>query len=152
MRDRTPCSELDLGRVGSKVTLAGWVNRRRDHGGLIFVDLRDRSGIVQVVFNPDTAPEAHEVGEQARAEWVLRVVGQVEKRPDGTENPRLPTGAVEVHAVEAEVLNPSKTPPFYISEEQSVDEALRLNYRYLGLAQGWNAAEPSSCVIGQSSS
>ena len=133
VRDRTPCSELDLGRVGSKVTLAGWVNRRRDHGGLIFVDLRDRSGIVQVVFNPDTAPEAHEVGEQARAEWVLRVVGQVEKRPDGTENPRLPTGAVEVHAVEAEVLNPSKTPPFYISEEQAVDEALRLNYRYLDL-------------------
>ena len=133
MRDRTPCSELGLGRVGSKVTLAGWVNRRRDHGGLIFVDLRDRSGIVQVVFNPDTAPEAHEVGEQARAEWVLRVVGQVEKRPDGTENPRLPTGAVEVHAVEAEVLNPSKTPPFYISEEQAVDEALRLNYRYLDL-------------------
>ena len=133
MRDRTPCSELGLGRVGSKVTLAGWVNRRRDHGGLIFVDLRDRSGIVQVVFNPDTGPEAHEVGEQARAEWVLRVVGQVEKRPDGTENPRLPTGAVEVHAVEAEVLNPSKTPPFYISEEQAVDEALRLNYRYLDL-------------------
>ena len=133
VRDRTPCSELDLGRVGSKVTLAGWVNRRRDHGGLIFVDLRDRSGIVQVVFNPDTAPEAHEVGEQARAEWVLRMVGQVEKRPDGTENPRLPTGAVEVHAVEAEVLNPSKTPPFYISEEQAVDEALRLNYRYLDL-------------------
>ena len=133
VRDRTPCSELDLGRVGSKVTLAGWVNRRRDHGGLIFVDLRDRSGIVQVVFNPDTAPEAHGVGEQARAEWVLRVVGQVEKRPDGTENPRLPTGAVEVHAVEAEVLNPSKTPPFYISEEQAVDEALRLNYRYLDL-------------------
>ena len=133
MRDRTPCSELGLGRVGSKVTLAGWVNRRRDHGGLIFVDLRDRSGIVQVVFNPDTAPEAHRVGEQARAEWVLRVVGQVEKRPDGTENPRLPTGAVEVHAVEAEVLNPSKTPPFYISEEQTVDEALRLNYRYLDL-------------------
>ena len=133
MRDRTPCSELDLGRVGSKVTLAGWVNRRRDHGGLIFVDLRDRSGIVQVVFNPDTAPEAHRVGEQARAEWVLRVVGQVEKRPDGTENPRLPTGAVEVHAVEAEVLNPSKTPPFYISEEQSVDEALRLSHRYLDL-------------------
>ena len=133
MRDRTPCSELGLGRVGSKVTLAGWVNRRRDHGGLIFVDLRDRSGIVQVVFNPDTAPEAHGVGEQARAEWVLQVVGQVEKRPDGTENPRLPTGAVEVHAVEAEVLNPSKTPPFYISEEQAVDEALRLNYRYLDL-------------------
>ena len=133
MRDRTPCSELGLGRVGSKVTLAGWVNRRRDHGGLIFVDLRDRSGIVQVVFNPDTAPEAHGVGEQARAEWVLRVVGQVEKRPDGTENPRLPTGAVEVHAVEAEVLNPSKTPPFYISEEQAVDEALRLSHRYLDL-------------------
>ena len=133
VRDRTPCSELDLGRVGSKVTLAGWVNRRRDHGGLIFVDLRDRSGIVQVVFNPDTAPEAHGVGEQARAEWVLRVVGQVEKRPDGTENPRLPTGAVEVHAVEAEVLNPSKTPPFYISEEQAVDEALRLSHRYLDL-------------------
>ena len=133
MRERTPCGELDLGRVGSEVTLAGWVNRRRDHGGLIFVDLRDRSGIAQVVFNPDTAPEAHGIGEHARAEWVLRVVGQVVKRPAGTENPRLPTGGVEVHAVEAEVLNPSKTPPFYISEEQAVDEALRLSYRYLDL-------------------
>ena len=133
MRERTPCGELDLGRVGSEVTLAGWVNRRRDHGGLIFVDLRDRSGIAQVVFNPDTAPEAHGIGEHARAEWVLRVVGQVVKRPAGTENPRLPTGGVEVHAVEAEVLNPSITPPFYISEEQAVDEALRLSYRYLDL-------------------
>ena len=133
MRERTPCGELDLGRVGSEVTLAGWVNRRRDHGGLIFVDLRDRSGVAQVVFNPDTAPEAHGIGEHARAEWVLRVVGRVVKRPAGTENPRLPTGGVEVHAVEAEVLNPSKTPPFYISEEQAVDEALRLSYRYLDL-------------------
>ena len=133
MGERTVCGELGLDSVGSEVSLSGWVHRRRDHGGLIFIDLRDRSGIAQVVVNPATSPEAHAVAEQLRAEWVVSVTGRVEKRPDGTENPSLATGAVEVHASRTQVLNPSKTPPFYVNEEQEVDEALRLSYRYLDL-------------------
>ncbi len=133
MGERTVCGELGLDSVGSEVSLSGWVHRRRDHGGLIFIDLRDRSGIAQVVVNPATSPEAHAVAEQLRAEWVVSVTGRVEKRPEGTENPSLATGAVEVHASRTQVLNPSKTPPFYVNEEQEVDEALRLSYRYLDL-------------------
>ena len=133
MGERTVCGELGLDSVGSEVSLSGWVHRRRDHGGLIFIDLRDRSGIAQVVVNPATSPEAHAVAEQLRAEWVVSVTGRVEKRPEGTENPTLATGAVEVHASRTQVLNPSKTPPFYVNEEQEVDEALRLSYRYLDL-------------------
>ena len=133
MRDRTPCNSLGLDQVESRVTLAGWVHRRRDHGGLIFVDLRDRSGIAQVVFNPDESPEAHKVAEGVRPEWVVKVVGQVKKRPPGTENPRMPTGDVEVTASQLEIINTAKTPPFYINEEQEVDENLRLTYRYLDL-------------------
>ncbi len=133
MGERTGCGELGLDSVGSEVSLSGWVHRRRDHGGLIFIDLRDRSGIAQVVVNPATSPEAHAVAEQLRAEWVVSITGRVEKRPEGTENPSLATGAVEVHASRTKVLNPSKTPPFYVNEEQEVDEALRLSYRYLDL-------------------
>ena len=133
MGERTGCGKLGLGSVGNVVTLSGWVHRRRDHGGLIFIDLRDRSGIAQVVVNPATAPEVHAVAEQLRAEWVVSVTGRVEKRPEGTENPSLATGAVEVHASGTQVLNPSKTPPFYVNEEQEVDEALRLSHRYLDL-------------------
>ncbi len=133
MGERTNCGELRVGEVGSEVNLFGWVHRRRDHGGLIFIDLRDRSGIAQVVVNPATASEAHVVAEQLRSEWVVSIAGRVEKRPEGTENPQLPTGDVEVHASGVEVLNPSKTPPFYINEEQEVDEALRLSHRYLDL-------------------
>ena len=127
------CGELDKGHTGDSVTLAGWVHRRRDHGNLIFVDLRDREGIVQVVFNPDLAPEAHEVAERLRNEWVVQVTGRVAARPEGTENLDLPTGAVEVVAEQAAVMNESKTPPFYINEEGEVDELLRLKYRYLDL-------------------
>ena len=133
MGERTACGELRPVMVGEEVTLSGWVHRRRDHGGLIFIDLRDRSGIAQVVINPATAPEAHAVAEQLRAEWVVSITGMVEKRPEGTENPQLATGDVEVHATAAETLNPSKTPPFYVNEEQEVDEALRLSHRYLDL-------------------
>ncbi len=133
MGERTGCGELGLGSVGSEVSLSGWVHRRRDHGGLIFIDLRDRSGIAQVVVNPATSPEAHAVAEQLRAEWVVNITGRVEKRPEGTENLTLATGAVEVHASRTKVLNPSKTPPFYVNEEQEVDEALRLSHRYLDL-------------------
>ncbi len=127
------CGDIREKHVGDRVTLAGWVNRRRDHGGVIFVDLRDRSGLVQVVFNPELASETYKVADQVRPEWVLRVTGEVSRRPTESENPNLPTGAIEVMAQEAEVLNPSPTPPFSISEESEVDESLRLRYRYLDL-------------------
>ena len=128
-----PCGEVSEGHVGSTVTLAGWVHRRRLHGGVVFIDLRDRSGIVQLVFNPDTSPGAHRVAEEVRGEWVIQIKGLVRRRPEGSENPALSTGAVEVAASEAVVLNQSLTPPFYINEESEVDESLRLKYRYLDL-------------------
>ena len=127
------CGELSEKDLGSQVTLAGWVHRRRDHGGVTFIDLRDRSGLVQVVFNPEVSPGPHEVATQVRPEWVLRVTGEVRKRPPDGVNTRLPTGYVEVAALEAEILNPSKTPPFYITDDTEVDESLRLKYRYLEL-------------------
>ena len=127
------CGDIREKHVGDRVTLAGWVNRRRDHGGVIFVDLRDRSGLVQVVFNPELASETYKIADQVRPEWVLRVTGEVSRRPTESENPNLPTGAIEVMAQEAEVLNSSPTPPFSISEESEVDESLRLRYRYLDL-------------------
>ena len=127
------CGELDEKDVGRVVELAGWVNRRRDHGGIIFIDLRDRSGLVQIVFNPEQSPEAYRMAEEARNEWVLHVKGQVSKRPPETENLSLPTGTVEVLAEDVEVLNSSPTPPFYITDDVEVDESLRLKYRYLDL-------------------
>ncbi|RLC78300.1 MAG: aspartate--tRNA ligase, partial [Chloroflexi bacterium] len=111
----------------------GWVHRRRPHGGLNFMDLRVRGGVVQVVFNPSEAPEAYQVADEVRTEYVLYVKGIVRARPPGMENPNLPTGEVEVLATEAEILNPARTPPFYIDREEEVDEALRLRYRYLDL-------------------
>jgi len=127
------CGELRKEHVGQKVTLAGWVDRRRDHGDLIFIDLRDRSGVAQVVFNPGVSKESHHTAEQCRSEFVLRVTGEVSLRPKGTENPRLPSGQIEVIVAEAEILGVSKTPPFYINEETEVDESVRLKYRYLDL-------------------
>ena len=127
------CGELRAADTGKDVTLAGWVHRRRDHGGLIFIDLRDRSGIVQVVLNPRESPEAHETGTQFRNEWVVQVKGQVGTRPAGTENPDLPTGEIEVNARAVQVLNPSLTPPFYVNEDTEVEESLRLKHRYLDL-------------------
>ncbi|MBI4236779.1 MAG: aspartate--tRNA ligase [Chloroflexi bacterium] len=132
LKDHT-CGELTAAQIGQEVRLAGWVHRRRDHGGLIFLDIRDRWGLVQVVFDPRESADAYRIAEAVRSEWVLAVRGTVARRPAGTENPRLPTGEVEVRALQAEVLNPSKTPPFYISEELEIDEALRLRYRYLDL-------------------
>ena len=127
------CGDLRENSIGSQVTLAGWVSRRRDHGGVIFVDLRDRSGIVQVVFNPETSPSAYEIADQLRSEWVVQIKGTVRVRPPGSENPAMATGMVEVAADEASILNSSLTPPFYISDEVEVDESLRLRYRYLDL-------------------
>jgi len=127
------CGELRKEHAGQKVTLAGWVDRRRDHGELIFIDLRDRSGIAQVVFNPQISKICHQIAEQVRSEYVLQISGEVSQRPKGTENPKLPSGDIEVIATEAEILNTSKTPPFYINEDSEVDEAVRLKYRYLDL-------------------
>jgi aspartyl-tRNA synthetase len=130
---RVTCGALRAGHVGQSVTLHGWVNRRRDLGGLIFIDLRDRYGLTQIVFNPELAPEPHSVASDVRNEYVLSVEGLVRRRPEGTENPRLDTGEIEIEVQRLEILNPSLTPPFYINEESDVDESLRLKYRYLDL-------------------
>jgi aspartyl-tRNA synthetase len=127
------CGQLRPEHAGQTVTLAGWVHRRRDHGGLIFIDLRDREGITQVVFNPDTSAEAHAIARDLRVEYVVRVTGNVRQRPPGLENLDLATGRIEVVAENAEILNPARTPPFYINEDSPVEEALRLRYRYLDL-------------------
>lgn len=127
------CGELRLSHAGQEVVLMGWVARRRDHGGLIFVDLRDISGIVQVVFSPDMADAAFNKAETIRNEYVLAVRGRVVPRPAGTVNPQLPTGEVDVQASEVRILNTAKTPPFYIEDDIDVDENLRLRYRYLDL-------------------
>ena len=129
----TSCGELRTGHVGQTVTLAGWVHRRRDHGNLIFIDLRDRYGLVQVVFNPELAPKAHAAAERFRSEWVVKVSGTVYARPEGTANPGLATGEIEVSASSTEVLNESKTPPFEVGDDAEVDELLRLKYRYIDL-------------------
>jgi aspartyl-tRNA synthetase len=127
------CGELRSSDQGQQVTLAGWVNRRRDHGGVTFIDLRDRSGLVQVVFNPDSSPQAHQDAVPLRIEWVIQVQGVVRGRPAGMKNPNLPTGEVEVEVLELKVLNPAKTPPFPINKEEEVDEQTRLRYRYMDL-------------------
>lgn len=127
------CGELRPEHDGQAVCLAGWVNRRRDQGGVIFIDLRDRSGICQVVVDAETMPDAHKNASNARNEYVLRVQGKVRIRPDGTVNPELETGSVEVVGDEISILNPSKTPPFYINREDSIDEVVRMKHRYLDL-------------------
>ncbi len=124
------CGHVNETLLEQEVTLAGWVHRRRDHGGVIFIDLRDREGIVQVVFDPDR-PETFATAERVRNEYVLQVRGRVRRRPAGTENPNLPTGAVEVLAHELEILNRSETPPFQLDEH--VSEENRLRYRYIDL-------------------
>jgi len=127
------CGELRAAHVGQDVTLMGWAFRRRDHGGLIFVDLRDREGLAQCVFNPATDAAAHAKAQQVRTEFVLATVGTVQRRPPGTENPKLPTGEVEVQVREVKILNESKPLPFPLEEETAVDEAVRLKYRYLDM-------------------
>ena len=148
------CGELRASDVGNTVTLSGWVNRRRDHGGLIFLDLRDRFGITQITVSDDPAldlpkvsnssnPSSNgfnsadvlEVASQVRSEFVVRAEGAVQRRPPGFENPELETGEIEVIAADLEILNEARTPPFVISGNQGdeVDEAVRLKYRYLDL-------------------
>jgi aspartyl-tRNA synthetase len=124
--------ELRAKNVGERVKLAGWVNRRRDHGGLIFIDLRDRWGIMQVAFHPEAA-DVFTAAESLRPEWSISVEGEVVNRPEGNENPELPTGEIEVSATALKVLNASATPPFEVDRERPVDEILRLKYRYLDL-------------------
>jgi aspartyl-tRNA synthetase len=125
--------ELGASRVGETVRVAGWVHRRRDHGGLVFIDLRDRSGIVQLVFHPETAPEAHALAQRLRSEFVVSAVGEVVRREEGNINPRLPTGEIELSVRDAEVLAESPTPPFPVDEDTPVDELLRLRHRVLDL-------------------
>ncbi|MFZ3172285.1 MAG: aspartate--tRNA ligase [Carboxydocellales bacterium] len=127
------CGQLGISEVGQPVTLMGWVQRRRDHGGLIFVDLRDREGVTQIVFSPEVNQDAFSKAEQIRNEYVLAIVGEVKARPEGTVNPNLATGTIEVYASEIRLLNAAKTPPFYIQDDIEVDENLRLRYRYLDL-------------------
>jgi aspartyl-tRNA synthetase len=127
------CGELRPAHAGQEVTLAGWVHRRRDHGPLIFIDLRDRYGLTQVVFDANAAPEAHAVASEARPEYVLQVRGIVGERPPESFNPDLDSGGIELHAASALLLNPARTTPLYIAKEGGEDEMLRLKYRYLDL-------------------
>jgi aspartyl-tRNA synthetase len=127
------CGEMRPAQAGQAVTLAGWVHRRRDHGGLIFLDLRDRSGLVQVVFNPALSADAHTAAYELRNEYVVQIHGTVALRPEGLANANMATGGIEIVADSVTVLNPARTPPFYINEEALIDETLRLKYRYLDL-------------------
>ncbi len=127
------CGELNTTSIGQQVTLAGWVNRRRDHGGLIFLDIRDRYGITQVICDPERNAEAHRIASELRSEYVVQVSGTVVHRLPGTENSNLSTGAIEIAAEQILVLNPARTTPFPISDAITVDESLRLKYRYLDL-------------------
>ena len=128
------CGQLRAGDAGTPVTLAGWVNRRRDQGGLIFIDLRDRWGITQVVVDLELAAAAHAIANSTRNEYVLKVCGKVRIRPEGTANPDLATGEIDIVADKIEILNQSRTPPFYINKDEgALDEALRMRYRYLDL-------------------
>lgn len=132
IRDKR-CGEISESDIGSNMSLAGWVFRRRDHGGLIFFDLRDRSGIAQIVFSPDVSTEAHKLAHDLRGEFVISVSGEVRRRPEGTENQNLPTGTVELYAKKLEVLNESTPLPFPMEEAAEASESLRLKYRYLDL-------------------
>jgi aspartyl-tRNA synthetase len=127
------CGALRPADAGSRVTLAGWVHRRRDHGGLVFIDLRDRSGLVQCVFDPDASGAAFVTAEQVRPEWVVEFAGEVRRRPEGTTNANLPTGEVEVLITAATVLSEALTPPFEIEAGIETDEVTRLKYRYIDI-------------------
>ncbi|MRR07518.1 MAG: aspartate--tRNA ligase, partial [Deltaproteobacteria bacterium] len=123
------CGTLSADDIGSEVVLMGWAMRRRDHGGLVFVDLRDREGLAQIVFDPERSPEAHKKAEGVRNEFVLAVRGKVAPRPEGTVNPSLKTGAVEVLVTECKVLNRAKALPFTLDEHVDVAENIRVKHR-----------------------
>jgi aspartyl-tRNA synthetase len=127
------CGELNITHVGHQVVLMGWVHKRRDHGGLIFIDLRDRTGLTQIVFSPEVNKEAYNKAEKVRGEYVLAVAGKVQKRPQGTVNENLKTGEIEVYITEIRVLSEAKTPPFTLTEAEGVEEPVRLKYRYIDL-------------------
>lgn len=127
------CGELTMADNGAEVCLMGWVQYRRDHGGLIFIDLRDRYGLTQIVFSPEYAPAAHEAAKVLRSEYVLAIKGKVRPRPEGMLNPNLRTGEIEVVVSEWKLLNTSKTPPFLIEDRVEAGETLRLQWRYLDL-------------------
>jgi len=127
------CSQLTAKDIGKEVVLMGWVQRRRDHGGVIFVDLRDREGITQVVFNPEFDKETHQKANSIRNEFVLAARGTVAARPEGMINPNLKTGEIDVMASELRILNTSKTPPFVLEDNTQVSESIRLQYRYLDM-------------------
>ncbi len=133
MIERTLCGELNINDLDKMVTLAGWVHRRRDHGGLVFIDLRDFSGIIQVIIDPESNQMTHQRAGELRSEWVVEIKGKVIRRPEGTENLLMNTGQIEISASDIKVLNEAKTPPFYINEETEVEESIRLSYRYLDL-------------------
>jgi aspartyl-tRNA synthetase len=131
------CGELTESSVGKEVTLSGWVNRRRDHGHLIFIDLRDRFGLTQLLFDPTKNKDLHEKASKLRSEWVISIKGVVSPRAEGMTNPRLPTGMIEIQVKELEILSQAKTPPFSICDEDiQVNEELRLKYRYLDIRRG----------------
>ncbi|MCP4105218.1 MAG: aspartate--tRNA ligase [Desulfobacteraceae bacterium] len=133
MRRTHTCCELGAADVGKEVVLMGWVQRRRDHGGVIFVDLRDREGLSQVVFNPEVSLEVHDKAQAIRSEYVLGIRGKVGRRPEGMTNSNLKTGEIEVMVTELKILNPAATPPFLIEENVDVSENVRLKYRHLDL-------------------
>src|SRR5699024_4297733 len=133
MSERILATTLSETEIGNKVLLKGWVQKRRDLGGLIFIDLRDKSGIIQVVFNPDDSSEALAVADKVRSEYVIEVKGKVVQRGEGTINPSMKTGKIEVIASKIDILNKAKTPPFLIENDSDVSEDLRLKYRYMDL-------------------
>ena len=133
MRKTHTCCDLGADHVGTEVVLMGWVQRRRDHGGVIFVDLRDREGITQVVFNPEVSPKVHKKAHAIRSEYVIGIRGNVEKRLQGMTNPKLKTGEIEVFATELKILNVAETPPFMIEDNLDVSENIRLKFRHIDL-------------------
>ncbi|MCI5168215.1 MAG: aspartate--tRNA ligase, partial [Candidatus Electrothrix sp. GM3_4] len=133
LRRTHDCNTLGLDNLDQEVVLMGWVLRRRDHGGVIFIDLRDRYGITQVVFNPEINPDVHSKAHQLRSEWVLAITGKVEARPGDMANTKLKTGEIEVRVNDLRILNTSKTPPFPLDEDSEISDNIRLQYRYLDL-------------------
>ena len=126
------CGDINKSHVGQTITLCGWADRRRDHGGVIFVDLRDRAGIVQIVFDPD-AGEYFQMADRVRGEYVLKVTGKVRERSSNTINPNMATGEIEIYATALDILNSAETPPFQLDNYSQVGEEVRLRYRYLDL-------------------